>query len=144
MRTLFDVTWAWVCTCVACRLCYMYVRAHGDVSGLPLLSARFVRKMFLAASCPKFYLSRGRPSYSSKNHPRVTFLILILSLPFNASQHTFACTLLFILSSSHSLFPVCIQAACLTDPSDLTWHKQQSLCKKGTIFVKRNCLARDI
>lgn len=33
---------------------------------------------------------------------------------------------------------------CLTDPLDLTWHKQQSLCKKGTIFVKRNSLARDI
>jgi len=32
---------------------------------------------------------------------------------------------------------------CLTDPLDLTWHKQQSLCKKGTIFVKRNSLARD-
>lgn len=43
-----------------------------------------------------------------------------------------------------SLFPVCTLAVFLTDPLDLTWHKQQSFCKKGTIFVKRNSLARDI
>lgn len=97
-----------------------------------------------------------------KSAPRVTFRTLILSLPFNnfAATHSL-CTLIYILSTflfqppplpSHSpflsltlfsLFPVCTLAVCLTDPLDLTWHKQQSLCKKGTIFVKRNSLARD-
>ena len=32
---------------------------------------------------------------------------------------------------------VCVYT-CESVPLNSTWHKQQSLCKKGTIFVKRN------
>lgn len=82
----------------------------------------------------------------------MTFRTLILSLPFNnfaahtrlhSSLHSLHPLSPSLSLTLFSLFPVCTLAVCLTDPLDLTWHKQQSLCKKGTIFVKRNSLARD-
>ena len=74
---------------------------------------------------------------SRSQSPRdVSYVSLNLPFPF----------LLVSLNPSHPLASpqsplVCTCAACKrthSHPSNSTWHKQQSLRKKGTIFVKRN------
>lgn len=128
--------------------CCMYVRAHENVSAY--FQSALVRKVLTRLRVRQSFAYIARRTFLTKvkSVPRVTFRTLILSLPFNnfaahaclhSSLHSlFLSAFLssytsypFSLSFSLSLFPVCTLAVCLTDPLDLTWHKQQSLCKKA-------------
>lgn len=138
------------CTCVRTKMSRLIFNPRSSEESLLVFVSA---KVFAYIAAISFLTERV------KSVPRVTFRTLILSLPFNnfaaytrfhSNLHSLSLSLFAFLSPflsltllSLSLFPLCTLAVCLTDPLDLTWHKQQSLCKKGTIFVKRNSLARD-